>query len=344
MKECENEAVHGFAAGISSFQHLHFSFLLFLSFLSFLSFHNALAQTEGSSYLKVHKQRAFSNTIPAGNYSGITWLGGNRYAVVNDKSAESGFHLFTIDIDSVTGAILHAAEHGFRSSGYPNRDEEGIAFFPQDSSVFISGEQDNQVLEFTLDGQRTGRSLKMPAVFQRAKKNKGLEALTYDPVSGRFFTIPETPLKGDSLSRLQSFGNDLLPASQWLYQTDAPTSGQRKGTRTLGVPALAALPDGRLVVMEREVFRPKKNIGAYVRNTLYIVIPRPELAGQLLEKHQLVTFKTKINLTARSFANYEGVCLGPTLTDGRHVLVLISDSQNQYKGYLKDWLKTIVLP
>ena len=312
----------------------------------------AFAQTDGGNGVTVHKQRAFATTIPAGNYSGITWLGGNRYAVVNDKSAESGFHLFTIDIDSVTGAILHAAEHGFRSSGYPNRDEEGIAFFPQDSTVFISGEQDNQVLEFTLDGQRTGRSLKMPDVFQRAKKNKGLEALTYDPVSGRFFTISEKPLKGDSLSRLQSFGNDLQPVSQWLYQMDAPTPEEREGSHTLGVPALAALPDGRLIVMEREVFRPKKNIGAYVRNTLYVVNPlhsslpssREEQGDGCLEKHLLTTFKTKINLTARSFANYEGMCLGPTLTNGRHVLVLVSDSQNQYKGYLKDWLKTVVLP
>ena len=57
---------------------------------------------------ELRKQRSFHTTIPAGNYSGITWLGGNRYAVVNDKAAESGFHLFTIDIDSVTGDILHA--------------------------------------------------------------------------------------------------------------------------------------------------------------------------------------------------------------------------------------------
>ena len=31
-------------------------------------------------------QHAFPQTIPAGNYSGITWLGGDLYAVVSDKS------------------------------------------------------------------------------------------------------------------------------------------------------------------------------------------------------------------------------------------------------------------
>lgn len=290
----------------------------------------------------LNKQRSFHTSIPAGNYSGITWIGGNQYAVVNDKAAESGFHLFTIDIDSVTGDIRHASENGFRSSGMPVRDEEGIAFFSQDSTLWISGEADNEVLEYALSGILTGRKLQMPAVFKKAKKNRGLEALTYQSQTGMFYTIPEEPLKGDSLSRLQCFGNDFQPSGHWFYRMDRKTSGSREGTHTVGVPALAAMPDGRLLVMEREVFKAKKNIGSYIYNKVYVVTPTKELDGQLLEKELLVSFTTKINLTARSFANYEGMCLGPRLADGRQVVVLICDSQNQYKGFLKDWLRTIV--
>ncbi len=292
----------------------------------------------------LNKQRSFHSTIPAGNYSGITWLGGNQYAVVNDKALESGFHLFTIDIDSVTGNIRHASENGFRSSGMPVRDEEGIAFFPQDSTLFISGEKDNEILEYAMSGILTGRKLQMPSVFKKVKKNKGLEALTYQSQTGMFYTIPEEPLTGDSLSRLQCFDNDLRPSGYWLYQIDHKSSRTREGTHTVGVPALAAMPDGRLLVMEREVFKAKKNIGSYIYNKVYVVSPAKENEGQLLEKELLVSFTTKINLTARSFANYEGMCLGPRLADGRQVVVLICDSQNQYKGFLKDWLRTIVLP
>ena len=36
--------------------------------------------------VRVNKQHKFPKTVPAGNYSGITWLGGDRYAVANDKS------------------------------------------------------------------------------------------------------------------------------------------------------------------------------------------------------------------------------------------------------------------
>ena len=47
-----------------------------------------------------HKQRHFKKSVPAGNYSGITWLGGARYAVADDKSPMAGFHLMRIQIDS----------------------------------------------------------------------------------------------------------------------------------------------------------------------------------------------------------------------------------------------------
>ena len=55
--------------------------------------------------ISVNKQRKFPKTVPAGNYSGITWLGGNRYAVVDDKTTASGFHLMTILTDSISGDI-----------------------------------------------------------------------------------------------------------------------------------------------------------------------------------------------------------------------------------------------
>jgi hypothetical protein len=44
------------------------------------------------------KQRKFPKTVPAGNYSGITWMGGNRYAVANDKSPTTGFYQMTIEV------------------------------------------------------------------------------------------------------------------------------------------------------------------------------------------------------------------------------------------------------
>lgn len=77
--------------------------------------------------IRINPQHTFPLSVKAGNYSGITYLGNNEYLVVDDKSASDGFHLFTIEIDSLTGNILYVSNHGFVSSGMANRDGEGIA-------------------------------------------------------------------------------------------------------------------------------------------------------------------------------------------------------------------------
>ena len=301
------------------------------------------------------KQRAFPKTVSAGNYSGITWLGGSRYAVANDKSPTAGFYLMTIDIDSITGELLSVREDTFLTSGQPNRDEEGICYVPQNQTVFVSGEKDQEILEYNFQGQLTGRKLNIPEVFKTSYSNGGFEALTYQVQTHRFWTTTEHTLKADGEKpsierkiknrlRLQSFGDDLQPKEQYWYETDTTKINKKKGRSILGVSGLAALDDGRIVVLERELYFPKKQIGSYSLVKLYLIDPSQCQPGEILQKTLLITFKTKVNLLRRNFANFEGICLGPKLTDGRQLLILVCDSQNHYRGILKDWYKTIILP
>jgi len=300
-----------------------------------------------------NRQRHFPKSVPAGNYSGITWLGGDRYAVVNDKSPTAGFHLMTIRIDDNTGDIREVRANSFMTDGRPNRDEEGICFVPQTNTVFVSGESDGQILEYSMNGQPTGRQLNIPEVFDEVYSNSGFEALTYNATTQLFWTTTENTLKMDgeqpsinkkipNMLRLQSFGNDLQPREQYWYRTDSSAVKGTKGRSLLGVSGMAALDDGRIIVMEREARKTSKNIGSFIHIKLYIVDPSQQQPGELLPKQLLTEFRTKINLTRRSFANYEGICVGPKLKDGRQLLLLVADSQNQYKGWLKDWFKTIV--
>ena len=69
--------------------------------------------------------------------------------------------------------------------------------------------------------------------------------------------------------------------------------------------------------------------------------PTKTQSGKLLEKHLVTRIDTRA--LDVSFANYEGMCLGPVLPDGGRVLILVADSQPGYKGILRDWFKTIVL-
>ena len=271
-------------------------------------------------------QQHFPKQIPAGNYSGICHLGDGLFAVVDDKNAEDGFYLFHFDIDAQQRRITHAENKGYRSSGLPNRDMEGICYRPSTHTLFISGEKDNEVYEYALDGKRTGRRLNMPAQFKKAKSNAGIEALTYDTLRHQFYITTERPLRGDTLLRIQAFGDDLQPTHQYLYEPDKPITPKH----TQGTSALCAIGDGRLLVLERQIYVPPRKINAQTAISIYEVRPAPD--ENLLTKKLVSKFTTRLTLTNRKFANYEGMCaLSP------HLLLLVADSQNQYKKVLRDW-------
>ena len=282
-----------------------------------------------TSVIIAQKPQRFHKALPAGNYSGITALGNNRYAVVSDKSETEGFFILHIETDSVKGCITSLENEGFQSSGLPNRDIEGICYRPTTNTVFISGEKDNEVYEYTLDGKRTGQRLEMPDIFKKAGHNYGLESLTYDRKRHLFYTSSERVLKGDSLLRIQSFSDNLKPGFCYYYKPDEPISKKH----FYGVSELCALEDGRLLVLERQIHVPKLKLGASTIIRIYETTPTDK---PILEKRLVKEFRTRLSLTSRKFANYEGLC---EIQGNR--LLLIADSQNRFKGFLRDWFLII---
>lgn len=282
-----------------------------------------------TSVIIAQKPQRFHKALPAGNYSGITALGNNRYAVVSDKSETEGFFILNIETDSAKGCITSLENEGFQSSGLPNRDIEGICYRPTTNTVFISGEKDNEVYEYTLDGKRTGQRLEMPDIFKKAGHNYGLESLTYDRKRHLFYTTSERVLKGDSLLRIQSFSDNLKPGFCYYYKPDEPISKKH----FYGVSELCALEDGRLLVLERQIHVPKLKLGASTIIRIYETTPTDK---PILEKRLVKEFRTRLSLTSRKFANYEGLC---EIQGNR--LLLIADSQNRFKGFLRDWFLII---
>ena len=316
----------------------------------------AAQDIEQELHAELKAQVEFPATVPAGNYSGITWLGGNEYAVVCDKARADGFFIFHINIDPDTGVISHAYNNEFRSSGYANRDMEGIAFVPKDTTIFISGEGDNRIKEYKLkSGKYTGRELNVPDSLRQSAPNYGFESLTYNAKQRHFWTVSESTLpidgkpsslknKHQNVLRLLCFDDSSLDmVGMYAYLMDYPeATAESSNGYCHGVSDLCALDDGRVLVMERELFVPPLRIGAWVNNKIYVVDPTEKMTGKFIEKKLLVEFKTKFTGFKNTFANFEGMCLGPKLNDGRQTLVLICDSQNQLKK-LKDWIMTIVI-
>ncbi|MBR4528590.1 MAG: esterase-like activity of phytase family protein [Bacteroidaceae bacterium] len=314
---------------------------LILFFSLCIVFLNAVAKVH--PYFHPYKLKKWGIT-PA-NYSGITPIGEGLYAVVSDEEDEAGFYVWEIQIDSTTGKLISVQQQGWRGTGYPiDRDAEGIAFCPPRQSVFISGEADQQILEHRLDGNLTGNELRIPDSMTKNNimSNRGFEALGYDEKRQLFWTTTESNLRKDSTLqlRLQSIGLDLQPRQEIPYKLN-PTQSKRKGRDHYhGVVAVTPLQDSTLLILEREAYIAKKYNGSRCWCSLF------RFNTMTREKILLNEWKTRFTATNTRFANYEGMCLGPILTDGRQTILLVSDSQAGYgRGpwHLKDWLKIIIL-
>ena len=110
------------------------------------------------------------NILP-GNYSGITPIGDGHYAVVSDKETRDGFFVFRIVQDERTGQVTEVVNEGFRGTDSAlkgGRDAEGVAFVPEDSLVWVSGEADQRIVAYRTDGAPAHRELAVPPALGRS--------------------------------------------------------------------------------------------------------------------------------------------------------------------------------
>lgn len=360
--------------------------LLFYSFIAFSQ--NSPSIQSISNVWRVVRENApktFPKTVPPGNYSGITHLHDDVYAVVSDKSDSALFFNFRIQVNPKTGDLEHVENLGFTErvdAGLRGFDHEAIAKVT-DSTVVVASEGYCSLKEYpirSMAAPMNGRKLwNMRFPSKIFYPNYNFESLAFDSVRKILWTIPESTLRPDGIPsspekqqanklRLMAFDwrglgqSSHLSLTLYAYQMDKPTTNRKAATYVMGVSELCVLPDGQLLVLEREAFVPKIKLGAFCKCKLYVINPlegdsiaqydASESISQLdefaehtpiLKKRLLTEWKTGLSLFDRSFANFEGMCLGPKLEDGSQVLILLSDSQDQYAGVLKDWFKTIII-
>ena len=359
------------------------------------------------SLVKEFDQKSFPKSVPPGNYSGITHLYDDVYAVVSDKSDSALYFNFRIQVNQETGELSRVEYLGFSEYidskcnnpmsqeangtriGY---DHEAIAKV-SDSTLVVASEGFCSLKEYpifnsvamgsdTLARKRQFWEWKVnSAVFY---PNYNFESLAFDSLRRCLWTMPESTLRCDGVpatpqngiaNRLRllcfdwgatgTYGKFHPLQAEYAYLMDKPSVKKKAQTYAMGVSELCTLPDGKLMVLEREAFVPKIKIGAFCRCKIYVVdpssasplpvLPASDSFGQgaleeklndstlYLNKVLLAEWVTRLTLFDRSFANYEGMCLGPQLKDGSQVVILLSDSQNQYAGVLKDYFKTIVI-
>lgn len=280
--------------------------------------------------------------------SGLAHAGGSTFYAVGQGPA-SVFKV-KIGIDPASGAIRWA---GIQSPALRLRDGaaatmgnanlEGIAV--DGSSLYTVNETGPQIGRYDL---ATGRRLAHAttdthpqlAVFAKSVSNRSWESLTRQPDGSAFWTANEEALTVDgplatrargTVVRLQKFDADLQPIGQWAYATD-PIHG-RSGTQfdRSGVVDLAALDDGRLLVLERST-------GSGFRVQIYLVdftgatdVSDAPFCDGL--RGTAFTPVSKTRLFAKDFTSkdqvngyFVGMTLGPKFDDGSRSLILIADN------------------
>ena len=243
--------------------------------------------------------------------SAVSRIAGDRYYCVDDR----GGWLHEVNITIGNGAVSFRTNRAVRLKG--RIDLEGCAYDPLTRNVWVSDESDTSVRAFDSSTGQEVAALDIPDVYRRnVRKHRSLESLAISRDGLRLYTANEENLKCDATNvvRIQEFtrkgaGDTFRPSRQFIYKVDPP-AGRPFGKYTFsGVSSLVAMDDGSLLVLERE----------------FSVKILPSFRIRIYRMNPGTDGKTLLWEESSTFCNYEGMCLGPVLGDGRQSLVLVSD-------------------
>jgi hypothetical protein len=310
--------------------------------------------------------RSDRTTLPEG-LSGVAWLGGDRYLAVGDEHAS--LHPLTVRVDPATGRILKASMDDpvllADSLGVTipdatmGKDREGIAIDATGESAWIANEctgTDVHHPSLAKHSLKTGRMLalvrtdgdSMLNIFGRIRYNLGFESLSRLPDGSGYWTANEGPLLVDgsrasdstgSVVRLQRLDDAMSPLAQYAYPIDSFAKRISSpfflaGGEVNGVSDLVALPDGRLLALER-AFSGDADGSANFRDRIYLVdtkgatdVSRGEPAKGLAGRTYTPARKRLLWELNSGFtnSNFEGMALAGPLENGDRLLLLICDN------------------
>ena len=289
--------------------------------------------------------------------SGITWAGGNTFYAVNDSNATNRLYKLSISLNS-SGAITSCSIVSSITLA-SSSDLEGCAYDPASGTVWVSMEGTNSsIREYDPETGAWLRTAPLPTIFKNnMRDNFKLEALTISGDGLTMWTANEEALTcdgdisakpratGGTTVRLQKFTrtsvrDNWTATAQYAYKTYGLNYAYGyNGKQRSGVSGLCALPNGQLLVLEREFSGTDDSsslssifTGLSSHFTMAVVLADYSSASDVSTLSSLdgatYTPVYKTNLTGdidTEFANYEGFCLGPRNSDGSTSLLFISD-------------------
>ena len=302
--------------------------------------------------------------------------GPDSYALCEDSGG--WIHYAEIGVDrgsgAVTSAVFRARERLTGADG--SSDLEGIAFARSRRNtthcqLYVSDEHHRCIardrpLAFSTPSSVVAISL--PEPLRAHRPNKGVEAMCLSPDDRALWLANEDALPEDGpvataergalvrLWRMDAMPDAVkirpeanLPTRWWYYPLD-PAAGSpfpHLPDPFNGLAALCALPDGRLLALERTYGLRTRSAddprASLIAVSIYLVDPLSSAARTAAAERPPVLAKTLLwrGLTGR--ANYEGMTLGPELADGSRALILVSDGDVTRKGaFAFPWSKRLL--
>lgn len=304
----------------------------------------------GALSLPEERGRASDGRPRLTGLSGITWLGGDRYAAAIDNSA--GMVRFRLEL-AADGTPRSCAELELITLAERHDFEDIAPRLGSPPAVFLCEEDTPAIRVFRLaDGVAEG-TIPLPAVTRFRRANRGLEALALDPDGKYLWTANEEALVPDGEAASMGVGTVVRlmrlplgaggPPFQVAYRVDPPHDFVPvfPGPTFSGLVALVALGQGRLLALERSAGPglPPFESRLYAIDTTNAA-DVSGIGGDLGRRGEIVIDKTLVWSGALGL-NLEGLCLGPRLQraglrdegpqspglpGGRRALVGISDN------------------
>lgn len=283
-----------------------------------------------------------------GGLSGITWLGGDRYLAVSDE----GGRLVAIEACLGADGRLAALRVTDGMGLCDTFDFEGIAVADLAATrVFVCEEGDASLLEYALAGGERVRHIRLPEPLasSRGLSNRSLEALSLrwrsDGSARDLYVANEDSIAVDGplsspaqgalvrIVHLLEQAGAFVPHRQFAYRTE-PMHGAITVHGGSGLADLVALPDGRLLALERSFALSPSGL---FRTSIFEV--------QTEHATDVGRNGLELGLAGRSFTpvarrrlftgsiggvgqNVEGLTLGPSLGAGRRALVGVIDDRD----------------
>lgn len=270
-----------------------------------------------------------------GGISGLSWLGGDQYLAVSDRSPEAQALTMRISLTRDDDAWLcEVGEIEEHALDHPASDAEGVTRTP-DGGVLIAYEWPPTLVQFS-DGEP--HVLDLPdEVVRQARSNASLESVCVVPTDGTWevWTATEVALRTDGPRATANEGTRCRVivdggAQQFTYITDpAPRALIGSGVRSLS--EMTTLPDARVLTLERSATFP----GGY-GGRLFVVdgststTEEPDAAFPVLSKQLVGELSELVGICG----NIEAVAIGPTLAEltgdeeqpGRLLLLMADDN------------------